>query len=465
MKPPMKSNRSVALALCATAFALAAHTTHAAPNDADSAQPSAQAFPKNLARQHLGANLLLFNPANQTYAPTEAAAAWLDDDVATGWPATTGHQHYLVSLAEPQLITNFCISARSTTGTVSLYAGDEAAPPTAKSWYPLAKNVPVDSINEKLGKAFGRFAKYVLIETDLSEASQWYSVYLYGEKAAVGYRIKERAQPVDPRTIYGPYVNAETNFSLSSLYAHGSVVDASADENRAEFQKAIDDNPETGIAIAPSEKEGSLVIRFDKEYAVQRISVLTDGSAKGRLDCFLITGSGNRDATSAESSETADARKSDYIKVRNDLAASAPQSAPAASSANAVSIEGKKPVATINFDGTSERGSADFTPVPGTVLIARWTPDTAGQRLAVREVNSFSDTSLSDHELLAAEVAASRRRERPSDGKEALEPVGEGKEELPQEPPVVGEFAPPKTPFIPGLPPFPPHTTFSPTSP
>ena len=67
--------------------------------------------------EHLGANLLVFDTANQTFSPTEAAAAWLDDDIATGWPPLTGKQDYLLALPEPALVNNFFISARSTSQT------------------------------------------------------------------------------------------------------------------------------------------------------------------------------------------------------------------------------------------------------------------------------------------------------------------------------------------------------------
>ena len=158
-----------------------------------------QVYPKNLARQNVGANLLEYNPSTKAYEPTEAAAAWLDDDVATGWPAMTGHQDYLLAFPEPQLVDSFSISARSVAGTASIYAGDEAAPPTSKSWTLLEKNVrPIESINEKMGESFGRFAKYILIETDLTESGPWYSLYLYGEKPSTAYHIQQRAQPVDP---------------------------------------------------------------------------------------------------------------------------------------------------------------------------------------------------------------------------------------------------------------------------
>ncbi len=167
-------------------------------------------------------------PARPTW-PTEAAAAWLDDDIATGWPALTGKQDYLLALPEPQLVNNFSISARSATGTVTLYAGDEVAPPGAKSWTLIEKDIPVESINEKLGKPFGRFAKYILIETNLTDSGPWYSLYLYGDQPAVAYHLQQRAQPVDPRTIFGPYTNPETSISLSSLYAHSRVTAAGGD--------------------------------------------------------------------------------------------------------------------------------------------------------------------------------------------------------------------------------------------
>src|SRR6266853_2344930 len=100
--------------------------------DQDAAQ--LQAFPKNLARQHLGANLFQYNPATQAYSPTQASAAWLDDDITTGWPALAGKQYYLLAFPEAEQISDFSLSARAAAGTISLYVGDEPAPPTAKTW-------------------------------------------------------------------------------------------------------------------------------------------------------------------------------------------------------------------------------------------------------------------------------------------------------------------------------------------
>ena len=95
--------------------------------EGDQAHKAFQVFPKNLARQHVGSNLFLFNSTSQKFQPTEAAAAWLDDDVTTGWPVMSGKQHYLLTLAEPTLLTNIALSTRPTAGTVTVYVGDEPA--------------------------------------------------------------------------------------------------------------------------------------------------------------------------------------------------------------------------------------------------------------------------------------------------------------------------------------------------
>jgi hypothetical protein len=79
-----------------------------------------QVFPKNLARQHYGANLFIYDQKAQRYAATEAAAAWLDEDPVTGWSVLPGKQHYLLQFAEPQMVTNFALSAKTNNGTLSI---------------------------------------------------------------------------------------------------------------------------------------------------------------------------------------------------------------------------------------------------------------------------------------------------------------------------------------------------------
>jgi hypothetical protein len=346
-------NTSLAL-LATTAFA-----TFAFAEDTDPANRQYQVYPKNLARQHMGSNLFVFNPSNNTFVPTEASAAWLDEDITTGWPVLAGKQHYLLALSEPELVSNFSVSAKPTEGTVTLYAGDEPAAPGAKSWAVLAQNVPVNSINDKkLDKPFTRFAKYILIETDIAQPGPVYSLQVYGEKPATIYSMREREQPIDSRAIFGQYINAQTTFNANGLYAGGTVSYANSPDGSTAWQKAIDDNPETGVAILGSTTEPGAVFRFGSPQSVSRVALLSEGTPKGKLDFFAIDGAG----------ET-------------------------------VSLENRTPTVSMVLDGSSPRSSLDFPATTATRLAMRWTPVVPDEQLNLREVESFGSASLDNYEV------------------------------------------------------------------
>lgn len=424
----------------------------AASSDSDAAAKQLQIYPKNIARQHVGTNLFVFNSTNQNYVPTEAAAAWLDDDVATGWPPLPGKNYYLLTLAEPQLMTNFAISTKpGSGGTVSFYAGDEPAPPTAKSWTLLAKDVSVDSINEKkMAKSFSRFAKYLLIETNLPNPSPWYSLYLYGDKPALTYHLEKRAQPIDTRSIFGPYVNNETTFNLSSLYAKARVIYSNANEAPVASQQFIDDNPESAIAIAPSKTDSGLILRYGEARSIQRLSVLSNPAAKGRLDFYLVTSLPGSNAAPAP--VTSNDSKSQYLQVSNIQAvAITGQTAPQETATGAVSTTGLTPTVSLVLDGSNNRGSIDFPAVIASYMIVRWTPETPDQKIAIREINSFSDLSLNDYELVSDVSAVGEQPDvSKGDFKDAKDKQG---------PEPVGELLPGKDPFLPAGLGFPPNLT------
>ncbi len=394
-----------------------------------------QIFPKNLARHHAGAALLVFDEATKTFIATEAAAAWLDDDVATGWPPMPGHHFYLLALAEPQMVSNFCISGRAPSGTVSLFAGDEKSAPGSKSWTSLAKDVPLESINDhRMTRPFNRLAKYLLIETNLTDSGPWYSIYAYGDKPAISYQLQRRIQPVDAHSLLGPYVNPQVDFDLGALYAKSRVIQANAAEGFLSWQKIIDDNPESGLTILPS-KESGLVIQFGETRTVQRASVHTDSNTRGKLDFFVLP-------VVPSAREGADYQKAALLAT--------PGAKPIAEQTPIppVSLENLTPAATLVFDGNSPRGAINFPPASGAAFAVRWTPDTAGQPITIRELNTFGDFSPSNYEIAltleaVGDYATDRSKDRSKDGKAV---VGEGKK---QAPPLIGE-APPKAPFLPG---------------
>ncbi len=422
----------------------------AAPSDSDNASRQLQIFPKNLARQHLGTNLRHFDSASKEYTATEAAAAWLDDDVTTRYPMLPGKQDYLVVLSEPQLLTNFCVSAAPATGTVTLYAGDSPAAPGAISWSVIAKDVPFDTINGKrLAKSFSRFAKYLLIETDVADAGSLYSLYLYGDQAATSYSIRQREQPIDVNAVFGSAVNLQTSFNAAALYSDSRVAYANSAEGYVSWQKAIDDNPESAVTIAPTTTESGLVIESKASRSITRLAVQADNKAIGTLDIFVV-------APADGVTKTIDAGEQNLIKVSNPATTSS-------TPAKAVSLEGRTPAARLVFNGSSGTASADFPAISGSQILARWTPTNGTDVIALHEVNTFSDISLASNEVAPSlEAIAESRPERDprrarydasKDGKESKdfkEPLEEVKELL-------------SSPYLPGSLGFPPVLVGEPT--
>ena len=344
-------------------------------------------FPKNIARQHYSTNLSLYDSAAQKYVPNEAAAAWLDDDVATGWPALAGKQHYLIQFAEAQLVTNLDLSAKPSKGTLSIYTGDTDAAPGDKAWTLVAKDVAIDSINnQKLARPINKFAKYVLLETNIANPDTIYSLNIFGERAAVTTAIVSRPQAVDTKPLLGDFVNNQTAFNMAGLYAKSLVTYSNAAGTNASWQRAIDDDPETSTAIKPSTAESGMVVRFGGEHPFSRLSLLSNPNSRGKLDIFLLS----------EAPE-----------------AGAP-----------VSLEGVAPSTTLTFDGTTPRASADFAETKASAMAFRWTPDGAAAPLAIREVNIFADLSLSDYEVGGAPATIAKGPD--SEGSEKKKNHSEG---------------------------------------
>ena len=376
-----------------------------------------QVYPKNLARQHVGSNLFLYNASNQTYAPTEASAAWMDDDITTGWPVLAGKQYYLIALAAPELVSNFSVSAKPADGVISLFAGDEPAVPGSKSWSPLAQNIAFNSINEKkLDHPFTRFAKYVLIETDLTNPGPLYSLYLYGEKPATIYDLRQRDQAIDARAIFGQF-NDHTAFNANGLYTGSTVTYANSPDGTLAWQKMIDDNPDTGVTINGSTNEPGMVIKYGSAESISRVAILTDSNAKGKLDFFAID-----------------------------------------DTAPTTSLEGRTPTVSLVLDGSSTRSSIDFPSSSASKLAVRWTPDTANSTVTIREMESFGSISLNDYEvgLKPEAVAAYDPGTRTNGGGKDAKEIAEGPSDPSKDPAEVADFRG-GSPFLPGALGFPPN--------
>ncbi len=321
-----------------------------------------QSYPKNLARQHHATNLFLYDVTSKHYVATEAAAAWMDDDVTTGWPALAGKHYYMLQLVKPQMLTNFSLSTKPGTGTVSLYVSNTEAAPGDAAWQPVETQIALTALNnKKLPKSINKTAKYVLIETNIADPGPIYSIYLYGEKSAASESIVPRSQTTDVRSLVGDFTNNQTAFSVSSLYANARVSHASGQGGSTMWQRAIDDNPETSTPVPATTKESGMIVKFSGPRSVSRLSILADQNARGKAEIYLLS-----------------------------QVPEGPQP---------VGVDGLSPSLALTFDGSTARSSADFAETSASALAIIWKPESGEASLNLREINTFADLSLASHEV------------------------------------------------------------------
>jgi len=270
-----------------------------------------------------------------------------------------------------------------------------------------------------MSRDFSRVAKYILIETDITTPGPLYSLYLYSHKPAVSYDLKKRDQAVQPKAVFGPYVNDATAVNVASLYAHSTVTQSGESADPVSLQRAIDDNPETAVTIAPGDK--LTTIRYREPHTVSRVALLSDAGAQGKLDLFLTDGDSPADAA--------------------------------------------PPTISLVLDGSNPRTSVDFPASSASEMRMRWTPANGTDPLTVREINAFGETKLTSYAVNATagtpaavedrQLVADRSTRSKSDGKETRDAKdskdAKNLEEIAAGPGAAGG------PFLPGSLGFPPN--------
>jgi hypothetical protein len=217
--PTAKSVALLGMAAIATLGSLAC----AAYAESNSIQ-ELRATTKNLARHHNLAGLRWFDAARSEYVAALGAAAWLDDDIASGFPLLPGQQFYLLSLSEPAFVNALGFSAKEMEGTVSVWVGDDVREPGNPAWSPVLKGASFATLNDRQpGRKFGKYAKYILIETNVAAAQEVYSIGLYGDRTATTDSFVPRPAPLDAAAVLGQPVDVARSINVASLTAGARV--------------------------------------------------------------------------------------------------------------------------------------------------------------------------------------------------------------------------------------------------
>lgn len=382
-------------------------------------------FPKNLARLHLGANLLRYDDSAGMYKPTEAAMTWLDDDEATGWTPAAGVEHYLLMLSQPSLIKHVALSATGSKGRITVYAGDERATPGASTWVPVLRDVAVEDINEKtINGTVNRYGKYLLLEVRLEEVGPWWSLYVFGREAADEFELAKRAMPVEASEVFGQRINQSTVIDLANIYSDADIVYMAGGGNKADWFAMVDESPETFWIVNNADNAGgaAFAVKLSAAEPIRRVS-MTANAGPGVMEFFLVEAS-------------ADGSQPDFASLK---------------------LDNLLPACTLGFDGVSDREAIDIPPVQGDYLVGRWKPTVNGESIKIRQIDAFGKPDFNNYAVnqtlapIAELQDSGRDKVALNDGKTfktLLDPIAEGPVDSPRlnglgAPPIFSSQVPP----------------------
>ncbi|MDQ6939278.1 MAG: hypothetical protein M3119_03880 [Verrucomicrobiota bacterium] len=387
------------------------------------------AYPENLARYHLGAqveaapqsrpiaNLQLSSNSEDKNA---AEAALLCDDPTVGYALPAGTTTILVSLPKIENVGRLSFLNQGTTGDVAIATSSAKLPMDSPQWHTVVQeSLSANGLQTSLGPTD---AKYIRLTFNVNQPGRLagFGVYSTGQ---ISDFTAPRARKLSVQDKSDSF--ALISYSLADIHAKARALYVSSGNEPRQANNMIDDQPATVYNFAAEDATPTAVFDLGKPSTVRRISAVYSPRA-GKVDFYVL----------------------------QSLPRGASPTAPAPESIelNDVAFASLKSVGSVTDDGTRGRASLDFPATTGRYVMMRWTPSTqADSAFAVAEVAAFGSGKVNT--LLAANENAGGGYEGDGktlmDGKTMLEAKDMAESPAEAAPPAEG---PP--PSLPQPPPF-----------
>jgi hypothetical protein len=381
----------------------------------------APAYPQNLARYHLGAQVEAAPQANpieslQLSSNSEdhniAEAALLCDDPTIGYALPNGSTTLLISLSKIENVDNVAFLNNGAKGELTVAISSAKLPGSNAHWRQVSREeLTPDVVKAKIGPSE---AKYLKLIFNVTEPGRIAELGVYSTPAVADFTMP-RARRIIPDK---PENLALVSYNLADVHTKARALYVSSGVDLAEANNMIADQPGTTYGFSGNDASPTAIVDLGKEMAVRRISTIYS-PRQGMVDFYVLQSLPGE-----------------------------PAAAPKTLRFNDNALATLKPVGSI-ADAGAGRAAIDFPPVTGRYIMVKWNLAThQDAAFSVAEIAAFGRTTGSSR-LLAANTAANETIE--TDGKEGKD-LGEGKEakEMPEEgPPAEG---PP--PSLPDPPPF-----------
>jgi len=356
----------------------------------------APAYPENLARYALGAQLEI-NPK----ADPISEAALLAGDPTTGCAIGSGTTTILVSLSRIENIDTVSFLDQSATGHLTIAISNAKLPADSPHWNNIAaQDLTGEPVKVKIGPSE---AKYLKLTFDVKEPGRIADLGIYSTPNVAAFTMphSRKAESSKSESV------AMVNYNLTDLHARARAIYVSSGDDLKQANNMIDDQPGTVYNFAQPDAAPSAIVDLGKVTKLRRISALYS-PARGTMEFYVLQSlPGGSQAVSAKS-------------LQLDEAA----------------LSAMQRVGSVSDDGTG-RAAVDFPETTGRYILLKWRPSEPGSTFAVAEIAAFGNEKREN--LVAANTAENNERT-VLDGKD-FKDLGDAKEMPEEGPPAEGPAA------------------------
>ena len=386
------------------------------------------AYPQNLARYHVGAQLEALPQSNpiaslQLSSKSEdhniAEAALLCDDPTVGYALSGGTTTLIVSLSQIENIDSIGFLNNGVKGEVLVAAASTKLSAESSQWQKIVReDLTPNVVKIKVGPSE---AKYVKLTFNVSGPGRIAALGVYSTPAVSDFTM--------PRTrkLTGNLSDsvALISYNFTDVHSRARAIYVSSGRELTAANNMIDEQPATSFSFSSSDSSPTAIIDLGKMTNLRRLSAIYS-ARQGSVDFYVL-----------QSLPGSQSGQNDTLRI------------------NDVAFGDLRPVGSVINDGTG-RAAIDFPSTSGRYVMVKWNISAGQERpFSVAEIAAFGNGENEPANLIVANTSlagVSNNAIDPKDGKD----LGEGKEakevaEGPAEGPPPNLPDPPPFVFVPEI--------------
>ncbi len=248
------------------------------------------AYPKNLVRNHIKAEIKVYGDSPRTNKFTlsedtrdtnKAEIALLADDPTIGYPLVTGSTTLIFKMREIAIVRRLQFLNLNVRGTIAVYHSTEELDHDDPAWKPLLRSA---SINPRFATELrlpATEAQYLRVDLQVEREGRIAGFAVFGEES-----IRDFLEDRDGSLAAEQSDRTRVDYDLASLYAGARVRYMSSVTDLQSIPNTIDDSALTEASFSPDDEFPTIVIDLGRPQPVNRVS-LVSSRQPGVIEIFL----------------------------------------------------------------------------------------------------------------------------------------------------------------------------------